>query len=764
MAYYYYNYYANVGGYTLVSINFPAETSSWSDGETFNIGSPAGTPGVFRLSSTLFSDNQPATTMISDIAPTTSGAFPRTHPTLGAGVWTGDTQHGRAFGLYGVADSPALSGQNRDKVPVNKQFLVLNSNLTSSLTVGTKIYNVNHLLSSGEAINLTSSWRIIPKTTITGSGIGNAFCSVTSSDGSKLIVYGFGGDVSYSSNPLGLTQNYVFVCTASTSNAGLKLNISPWYHMDENKSLWPGTDTSVGFNGSTGATQAGISPMTIPISVGIRDGAACVDKASTTVYFGGGSRPLYVGSDDYIFGWNKIFGWHYDQTSGMLSGSPFLAGEMPMGRSAHEMFVANGFLYCAGGYTGSYNADTWGSSAANVTCSTHNHIDRAIINFDGMLTNWAMCKYEMPAGYDVSGSGAGSVDGATFIFPDNAVSTDKRFVYLVAGLKAWDNNGEPRWGASSQVYTAELDFTGSAAYLPNKNKIGVDPSWMGPSAGETLTVGPSMGPNDIRPVLPLLDDIYQQLVVPTSPDSQLPESSKQLVGFRPGLRGTEIFGDWKLRFSNNPGIFNPNGTADTVSYSSLTSSQYHVRQVRIEFLVDATAGTSDIQYFNPARERLYKRSSRGFKNGKKLVDIISGSYWWDAGVSYIYAYQQSEYGRTVGLTVDGSGSDYAVWTQLTGALAAHLTGTPSWFLNPPPGEGVSGLPYIPLSSATFGEASVPLQNTGTAAGMIAATVDQQLPVPADNTLPAYLSRIRAIRTTQQRFEEELINSVTGSYF
>lgn len=761
MAYYYTNYYASVRGYSKVKINFPAETSSWIDGETVRIGSPQGTPFIFNVSSTLFNDTQPNGTVVSDLSPYSSQSSPRQHPRVGGGTFNTTTNTpGNAFGTYTAADSSVINGTSRDTLPDSTQFLVLDTNLTGAITPGTKIYNTNHLITTGEAIDLTASWRVIPDTKLTGA-LYNAFCSVKTSNDEKIVVYSFGG--TNDTQVITSLHNNVWVCTASTSNAGLKLDISPWYSLDENKTLWrTGANASTGFKATDGTAQAGIAPQTIPIAVGIAKGAACVDTVTNTIYFGGGVRDLYVGSADMIFGSDKIYGWSYDPTTGMLTGSSFVAGIMPMGRADHEMFVANGFLYCVGGFTGTYNTGTWAQSMANVTCSSHEHIHRALIANDGRLTDWAMCTYELPPGVSVSGAGAGIVDGAAFIYPNDATETTTRYIHLVGGVKSFLSASTYYWRSSGQSYNAELNYTGSAAYLPDKHKLGVDATWMGPSEGETLTTGPSLGPNDIRPVFPLLEDIYQQLVVPTSPGSQLPEN-KKLIGYRPGLRGTDILGTWKLRFCNTPGAFNPNTSADLANYASLTSSQYYVRQVRIEFLVDSTSGYSDIQYFNPARERLYKKTSRGFRSGKKLIDIISGSQWWDAGVSYIYAYQQPEYGRTVGITTD-SADDYAVFTQLTGALATALTGTPSWFLNPPPGEGVSGLPYIPLSSASLGEYGQPIGVTGTAADMIAATVDQQLPVPSNNTLPAYLSRIRAIRKTQDLFEEQLIANQTGSYF
>jgi len=752
MPYSYTDYYAAVQGYSVVKVNFPQETSSWVDGETVNIGSPAGQAVVYRVSGTTFYDDQYAGTLYSDLTPLTSASFARKHPGVGTGNYVNNTNAGVAFGVYGSGDSAVLLSQNRDAIPSASQFIVIGTNLTSALSPGTKLYNTNHTTVAATT-NLTSSWRLMnPANKLSGTAVGNVFTRILTDDQSKYVIYAFGGqDVG------NVNTNWIFYCTASvdpTDVNGTTLRISPWYRTDGNGYSWPG-DVIPG-----GAGPA----LTIPIVPGVKDGASCIDASSKTIYFGGGIRQTYVGSPNNIFGYDKIYGWRYNSTTGMLTGSAFVAGQMPMGRYSHEMFVANGFLYCVGGAM--QMGEVSGTVADNPVYFAH--IDRAIILDDGVLADWAMCHYEMPQGVDSVNSGTGLVDGAAFIYPTNAYDTGNRNIYIIGGLKQFltTSGGITSYvtRSSAQGYSAPLIYVQGTSVLANPNKLGIDSAWQGPSTGEILTAGAQLGPNDIKPVLPMLDNIYQQLIYSAVPSSmqQLTPNSR-ITGYRPGLKGTEINGIWKFRFATTPGTFNPNGDLTQDHWPSLTSSQVYFRQLRIEFLVDETAGYSDIQYFNPARERLYRKSGVGFKNGKKLIDIISGSSWWDAGISYIYTSVQPEYGRTVGITNSSASDDYAVFTQLTGALATYLTGTPNWFLNPPPGEGMPGLPYIPLSSASFGEASQPYV-TSSSADMLRATVDQQLPNPADATLAAYLSRIRAIRTTQDLYEEQLGKSSTGSYF
>lgn len=761
MPYSYYNYTASVRGYTLVKVTNPANTASWQSGETINLLTADGTPRTFwGQSQYIIYDNQPNATQISDLPPSPSQSYSRNHPTVGNAAWSTNTESpgyspGIAFGNYpsNGADSSALWGTQRDRMIASDEFIIPDYNLTGVLTPGTLIYNNNYVTVAGRAIDLTGSWTQVANTSLSGTANGNAFAQIITIDKNRSIFYSFAGE----SSP-GIYDDYIFWCSG-TQTAGI-MDLSPWYRQDADKNSWLGDQSRA----STAFPSAGGAALTIPVLQGIAYGRAAVDTNTTTMFYGGGIKPVYVGSTSSIYGTREIYGWNYDPTTGLLTGSAFLAGLMPMGRYKHEMFVANGFLYLVGGATSSYDLSVLGSA---LTHSFHYHIDRAYINHDGRLNNWASCLYEMPMGPTLENTGSGLVDGTAFIHPDNPVPGENSFIYVLGGVKGWSSGTSFFSRSSGQMWSAKLSYVPGAAVLNNPNRLGVAGEiWMGPAQGEYLTTGVQLGPNDIKPALPMMENIYQQNMVSTLPvDKQVLDAESRVIGYRPGLRGTEMSGEWKIRMATTPGDFDATG-GPNATWSHLTSSQVYLRQVRLEFLVDSTQGYGDIQMFNPARERLYKKSSVGLRNGKRLVDIISGSAWWDSGVSYIYTYVQDEYGRTVGLTTNATASDdYAVFTQITGALAVHLTGTPSWFLNPPPGEGVAGLPYIPLSSASFGEASNPVvYNPADTSDMINATVGQQLPTPADNTLTAYLARIKAIQKTQDVFEQQLYNTGTEPYF
>jgi hypothetical protein len=755
------NYYAAVRGYTLVRVSVQANTSSWVVGETLNAQSPTGFPFVYS-GKTTFLDNQISGTMVSDTNPTTSQSFPRSHPSSGTHAWTSNNDStsyhpGIAFGSYSLGDgsSTTLHGTQRDALLSASQFLVMDTNLTinpTKLSAGDKIYNTNHVLSPSTT-NLTSSWREVPNTALSGNAVGNAFVKLETENSSGTVIFSFGGETS-----TGVNNSHIFWCSASANpSLQTELLISPWFRQDVNKNSWLGDQS----NSASAWPNPASTALGIPVNQGVSWGAAAADSISKTVYFGGGVKSIYVGSTSSIWGIRDIWGWRYDPATCRLTGSPFVAGQMPAGRYKHEMIVANGFLYIFGGMTSSYNQSVPGSA---LTSTFYDSVERAFISQDGVLDSWAQSAFMLPQGPSTTNTGSGLVEGAAIIYPYDAYATGDRHAYIIGGMKAWLSGSTTVSGASAQVYSSLVNYIPGASQNARQNVGTQDPSWMGPSSDEWMTTGIQLGAPDIKPALPMLSDIYQQMMVPLLPAGRrtLPDVGTSILGYRPGLKGTEIQGDWQIKFATTPGPFNPNGDLSNAGWGHISSSQVYIRQVRLEFLVDTTQGFGDLQYFNPAREKLYRRSAVGLRGGRRLRNIVSGSVWWDSGVSYVYTVVQDSYGRTVGITNSSASSDYAVFTQLTGALAVALSGTPSWFLSPPPGEGLPGLPYIPLSSASLGEASVVISNTGSASDMIRATVGQQLPTPADNTLKAFLARTKSLQKTQDLYTRQLNTPQSGS--
>jgi hypothetical protein len=233
---------------------------------------------------------------------------------------------------------------------------------------------------------------------------------------------------------------------------------------------------------------------------------------------------------------------------------------------------------------------------------------------------------------------------------------------------------------------------------------GVPPGWLTGLTGTTAntnefaTTGSQIGPNDIQPVYSMMDDIFVEKIVDETPivssAPALPSPRQnKIIGFRPGLRGTEMHGIWQLLIGNNANYDGSEG---------VTGSQrdgFWFRQLRLEFIYD-TGQPLTLPYASKAR-RFTKQNQVPFNNLRRRTEIISGSAEWDIGINYVIVQQPEEYGRTIGIT-DQTGSsvdNFAVFTRITGTFADSLTGSQmgvfDTFLNNP-----FRTPYIPLSSGS----------------------------------------------------------------
>jgi hypothetical protein len=215
----------------------------------------------------------------------------------------------------------------------------------------------------------------------------------------------------------------------------------------------------------------------------------------------------------------------------------------------------------------------------------------------------------------------------------------------------------------------------------------VPSEWYSGLSGQFSSSGEQLGPSTIQPVYPLLDDVYVEKIVDFPTTSQLPfdRSSTKLVGFRPGLRDTEVNGKWTLLI----GTEGDSGAANA-------RAGIWFRQFRLEFLIDE--GPRDQQFY-PSRSRKFSKPSHvPAANGKRLIAVMSGSSIWDIGTNVVYTEVPQDYGRTVGIT-DNTGSSldgFAVFSRVTGTLYDRLdSGAKSAYLN-----NEFGTPYIPLSSGS----------------------------------------------------------------
>lgn len=276
------------------------------------------------------------------------------------------------------------------------------------------------------------------------------------------------------------------------------------------------------------------------------------------------------------------------------------------------------------------------------------------------------------------------------------------------------------------------------------------PGWLtGPggtaNVNEFPTNGANLGPADIQPVYPILDDVYVEKIYdqpnPTNPRA-LPFERNRIIGFRPGLRGTEINGTWRLML----GIAGDTFTGDVTG--SVRAGVWF-RQARLEFLVDEGEPSRDTY---PSKSFRFKKHGIPKKEANKRVAIMSGSSAWDVGVNFVFVNSNPEYGRSVGITDQSGSSQFAVFSQLTGAFVDVLSGSGDL-------AGVRlayltnefGTPYIPLSSGsglapsfdTFDNSESKISRE-----IFSETLNPTTLISRDNTLRAHMARADVLKTTR----------------
>jgi hypothetical protein len=289
-----------------------------------------------------------------------------------------------------------------------------------------------------------------------------------------------------------------------------------------------------------------------------------------------------------------------------------------------------------------------------------------------------------------------------------------------------------------------------------------------PGPGEfPTTTGSNLGPANIRGVYPILNDIYvqkaydepyggilsyglggfTQTAQPIFPT--FPTQHAKVVGFRPGLRGTEIHGKWQLMMGMS---------ADFDGNIGMVANQragVWFRQFRLEFIIDQ--GEPPVSFIH-SRTRKYKKPSYvPQKDGNRRVQIMSGSAEWDIGINYVFVEQFPDYGRSIGIT-DNTGSDpsFAVFTRLTGALADMLFASASLAVS---GTGHAlhsylnndtGTPFIPISSGSGIAPAFQFFNTKDlpTKSIISQIINPRPTIPQAHTLKDTTTRLGgAVKTT-----------------
>jgi hypothetical protein len=289
--------------------------------------------------------------------------------------------------------------------------------------------------------------------------------------------------------------------------------------------------------------------------------------------------------------------------------------------------------------------------------------------------------------------------------------------------------------------------------------------------GEFNTYGAQLGPATIRPVFPMMDDVYafklsdQPAGVYTlyGVSFALAPNRPQMVGYRPGLRGTEVSGSWEFMF----GVAATHSFDPVLGYTANRTRAVWVRQVRLETVVDRS---SSIFFQNPQRARLFGRSALvPAADGPHLKSIQSGSAAWDIGLISYQTIQNPEYGRTVSITSDSSApaDSYAVQVFITGDLYLALSASgvvdvnnpqPPWLL----GGNSFGTPYIPDSSMSLGTGTAEQVDAAAAQQIFDKTVGIQTTLPGANDMTSFLNRQGYTQTTLERWNTTIATQASGS--
>lgn len=255
-----------------------------------------------------------------------------------------------------------------------------------------------------------------------------------------------------------------------------------------------------------------------------------------------------------------------------------------------------------------------------------------------------------------------------------------------AGIPLGVNNPKLTWYSEARILSAS-DPTAAAGSPP----VG----WLNGPGGtnaenEFDTTGSNYGPEYIKPMYPMLDNIIETRQSATS-------SIQNFIGFRPGLRGTEVHGEWEIVFGQND---------DDAVFGEFGYGAYF-RQFRLEFLLEQNEDIS----FGTLQNNKFKFNKNNVSEvdvgNRKLINRTSGSVYGEVNperdaefLNFIYeANSYNLYGKSLGITDLTSSIDFAVFTQLTGAIITKTSASnPSWYLS-----NEFGTPFIPESSSSYGD-------------------------------------------------------------
>lgn len=324
---------------------------------------------------------------------------------------------------------------------------------------------------------------------------------------------------------------------------------------------------------------------------------------------------------------------------------------------------------------------------------------------------------------------------------------------------AWLSGSNIPWFIDDRIPVGKLRGMGFGVLTASLGR-GVPAGWLtGPSGSadvnEWPTKGMQLGPETIRPVYPLLDDIYAEKTFFETPAtgsyaSNLDLSAtRKIKGFRPGLRDTEVHGRWEF-YVVNASTFDPSNPSAYFGIPDVRAGIW-MRQIRLEVLIDQGQNFNDTSFVSRRQRDRRPHYVATRESTARKLDVVSGSSYWDIGTSEVYSIASPSYGRTTGIVTSKNESDFAVYVALTGAFVQELSG--SGRLNEVQSTFLSnefGTPYIPISSGSGEDPQFDalLESDVSATRKIFTDIlNPRTLIPVDNTLDSFISRENVIKTT-----------------
>lgn len=271
------------------------------------------------------------------------------------------------------------------------------------------------------------------------------------------------------------------------------------------------------------------------------------------------------------------------------------------------------------------------------------------------------------------------------------------------------------------VLGVETGFSGALGAKESADSQSPPVGWLTAPGGENATgefetTGSNWGPDTIRPLYSLLDPVEEEIL-----------EGESLVGVRPGLRGTEVHGEWNL-------LLKPSFIGSPVAY--------YFRQWRLEVTFEVDKKDSIRRFYNSGKDV-----------ERKPISELSTSYYGEAFRSRtktkVYRAGNKNPGKTHGITASTSSyPNFAVFSRLTGSLADLYGENPHWFI-----QNEFKLPSVPISSGSGENASFNIRtDVENNKKHVSEVFNPKQPVSKAITLKSVLSKYQVTKKTRDTIQ------------